>query len=68
MLVCMKNTALGCVSQELYSTQLCLVLYESLDTPPCAVFSIYMHGGALTVVYRINTLQEIIEYWIKSKS
>ena len=47
-LVCMKNTALGALSRDKYSTRLCLVLYLSLDMPPHAVFSIQIHGGALS--------------------
>ena len=36
----MKNTALGDVSRDKYSTRLRLVLYFSLNTPPCAIFFI----------------------------
>ena len=48
LLVCTKNTALGYVSRDKYSTRLCLVLYLSLDTPPRAVFSIQTRGSALS--------------------
>ena len=44
--MCTKNTALRDVSQDKYSTQLRLMLYLSLDTPPCAVLSIQTHGSA----------------------
>ena len=48
LLVCTKNTALGDVSRDKYSTRLRLVLYLSLDTPPRAVFSIQTRGSALS--------------------
>ena len=48
LLVCTKNTALGDVSRDKYSTQLRFVLYLSLDTPPHAVFSIQTRGSALS--------------------
>ena len=44
----MKNAALGDVSQDKYSTQLCLMLYLSLDMPPCPVFSINNCSSALS--------------------
>ena len=40
VLVCMKHTALGDVSRDKYSIRLHLVLYLSLNKPPCAVFSV----------------------------
>ena len=40
LLVCTKNTALGDVSRNKYSTRLRLMLYLSLDKLPRAVFSI----------------------------
>ena len=39
-LVCMKNTTLGGMSRDKYSTRLRLVLYLSLNMPPRAVFSV----------------------------
>ena len=39
------------VSQGKYSTQLHLVLYLPLDTPPRAVFPIHTRGSALTIQY-----------------
>ena len=53
LLVCTKNTALGDVSRDKYSTRLRLVLYLSLDTPPRAVFSIQTRGSALSNIYSI---------------
>ena len=53
VLVCMKNTALGGMSRDKYSTRLRLVLYLSLDTPPRAVFYIQTRGSALTSIYCI---------------
>ena len=50
MLIYTKNIALGEVSRDKYSTRLCLVLYLSLNTPPRAVFSIQIHGSALSNV------------------
>ena len=47
-LICTKNTALGDVSRDKYSTRLCLVLYLSLDMPLSAVFSIQTRGSALS--------------------
>ena len=47
LLVCTKNTVLGDVSQDKYSIWLRVVLYLSLNTPPCAVFSIHTSGSAL---------------------
>ena len=44
--MCTKNTALGDVSRDKYNTQLRLVLYLSLDTPPRAVFSVQTHDSA----------------------
>ena len=44
----MRNTALGDVSRDKYSTRLRLVLYLSLNTPPRAVFSIQTRGSALS--------------------
>ena len=44
----MRNTALGDVSRDKYSTWLRLVLYLSLNTPPRAVFSIQTRGSALS--------------------
>ena len=46
VLLCTKNTALGDMSRDKYSTRLCLVLYLSLNTPPRAVFSVQTHGSA----------------------
>ena len=48
LLICTKNTALGDMSRDKYSTRLHLMLYLSLDTPPCAVFSIQTRGSALS--------------------
>ena len=48
--MCTKNTALGDVFREEYSTQLCLVLYFSLDRSPCAVFSVQTLGSALSSI------------------
>ena len=48
VLACMKNTALGGVSQDKYSLWLFFVLYLSLDMPPHAVFSIHTRGSALS--------------------
>ena len=48
--MCTKNTALGDVSRDKYSTRLHPMLYLSLDTPPCAVFSVQTHGSALSNV------------------
>jgi len=45
MLLCMKNTALGCVSRESYSTRLRLVLYESLDMPLVLYFHTHARRG-----------------------
>ena len=53
MLVCTKNTALGSVSLDKYSTQLRLVLYLSLDMPPRVVFSIQTRGSALSNMWSI---------------
>ena len=61
MLLCMKNTALGCVSRESYRTRLRPVLYGSLNMPPHAVFSIHMHGGALTIT--CGMMQHDRESW-----
>ena len=52
LLVCTKNTALGDVSRDLYSTRLCLVLYLFLDTPSHAVFSIQTRGSALSNIWK----------------
>ena len=43
-----KNTAVGDVSQDKYSTQLRLVLCLSLNTPHHAVFSVHTRGSALS--------------------
>ena len=48
LLVCTKNPALSDMSRDKYSTQLCLMLYLSLDMPPRAVFSVQIHGSALS--------------------
>ena len=48
---CMKNAALGNVSQNQYSTWLYLVLYLSLNTPPRAVFSVHACSSALSSSY-----------------
>ena len=47
LLMCMKITVLGDVSQDKYSTRLCFVLYLSFDTPPHAVFSVQTCNSAL---------------------
>ena len=47
----MKNAALGDVSQNKYSSWLCLVLYLSLNTPPRAVFSVHACSVALSSSY-----------------
>ena len=60
VLVCMENTALGGVSQDKYSTQLRLVLYLSLDTPPRAVFSVQTRGGALSNINEVKTCLQLI--------
>ena len=39
------------VSRGKYSTQLRLVLYLPLDTPPRAVFPVHTRGSALTHIY-----------------
>ena len=44
----MKNTTLRDVFRDKYSTQLFLVLYLSLDTPPHTVFSVQTRGSALS--------------------
>ena len=59
VLVCAKNTVLGDVSRDKYSTRLCLVLYVSVDTPPRAVFSVQTHGSALSNIYSILLHYEI---------
>ena len=51
LLICTKNTALGNMSRDKYSTQLRLVLYLSLDTPPRAVFSIQTRSSTLSNIY-----------------
>ena len=51
LLVCTKNTVLGDVSRDKYSTWLRLVLYLSFDRPPRAVFSIQTRGSALSNIY-----------------
>ena len=48
---CMKNAALGDVSQNQYSSWLCLVLYLSLNTPPRAIFSVHACSSALSSSY-----------------
>ena len=45
-LVCTNIQHWGGMSQDKYSTQLCLVLYLSLDMPPHVVFSVHTHGSA----------------------
>ena len=55
LLVCTKNTALGDLSRDKYSTRLLLMLYLSLDTPPRAVFSIQTRGSALSNIKYIRT-------------
>ena len=49
----MKNTALGVGSRNKYNTQLCLVLYLSLDPIPHAVFPYITRNGALTNIRRM---------------
>ena len=51
VLTCMKNVALGDVSQNQYSSWRCLVLYLSLNTPPHAVFSVHVCSSALSSSY-----------------
>ena len=51
LLVRTKNTALGDVSRDKYSTRLRLVLYLSLDGSPRAAFSIQARGSALSNIY-----------------
>ena len=41
LLVCMKNTALGDVSRDKYTTRLRLVLYLSLDMPGFVLYFPY---------------------------
>ena len=53
--MCMKNTALGGVSQDKYSPWLFFVLYLSLDMPPHAVFSIHTRGSALSNIHTYVT-------------
>ena len=48
---CMKNAAFGDVSQNQYSSWLCLVLYLSVNTPPRAVFSVHTCSSALCSSY-----------------
>ena len=60
--MCTKNTALGDVSQDKYSTRLRLVLYLSLETPPSAVFSIQTRSGALSNMYST----EATIFWTRS--
>ena len=48
---CMKNAALGDVSQNQYSSWIYLVLYLSLNTPPCAIFSVHTCSSALSTSY-----------------
>ena len=66
LLVCTKNTALGDVSRDKYSTRLRLALYLSLNTPSRAVFSIQTRGSALSNIYSINdiatTTLDILNY------
>ena len=57
----MKNTALGDMSRDKYSTLLRLMLYLSLNMPPHAVFSIQTHGSALSNIYVCTDDQELIE-------
>ena len=47
----MKNTALGDMSQDKYSTQLRLMLYLFLNTPPHVVLFIQTCGSALRNIY-----------------
>ena len=49
--MCMKNAALGDVSQNQYSSWLCLILYLSLNTPPLAVFYVHACSSALSSSY-----------------
>ena len=55
VLVCMKNTALGDMSQDKYSTRLCLMLYLSLNMPPQAVFFVQTHSSALSNMREMNS-------------
>ena len=57
MLICTKNTALGDVSWDKYSTRLRVVLYLSLDTPPHAVFSVQTCGSALKCLTHVLNKQ-----------
>ena len=52
--MCTKNTALGDVSQDKYSTRFCLVLYLSLDMPPHAVFFVQTHSSALSNIKSVK--------------
>ena len=54
-----KITALGGMSQDKYSTQLYLMLYLSLDMPPCAVFFVHTHRDALSNMNVVNCLNPI---------
>ena len=51
LLMCMKNTALGDVSQDKYNTRLDLILYLSVNMPPHTVLSIQTRGSALSNIY-----------------
>ena len=51
------------MSQDKYTTRLCLVLYLFLDTPPHAVFSMQTCSGALTNTY-IHTVYIYIYIYI----
>ena len=46
-----ENAALGDVSQNQYSSWLCLVMYLSVNTPPHAVFSVHACSSALSSSY-----------------
>ena len=52
--MCTKKTALRDVSQDKYSTRLCLVLYLSLNTLPHAVFSMQTCGSALSNIKGVH--------------
>ena len=52
------------VSRGKYSTQLHLVLYLPLDTPPRAVFPVHTRGSALTIPYSTFLLEFYITIYI----
>ena len=45
--LCVRKNSTQGVFRDKYSTWLCLVLYLSVNMPPCAVFSLQIHASAL---------------------